>query len=55
MDYIDVVFDGPPGPVPGRFIEVESPDEASVSIGEWIERPSGCWALRIKRDEIGAL
>ena len=22
-DYIDIVFDGPPGPTPGRFVEVE--------------------------------
>jgi len=48
MEDIDVVFDGPPGPQSGRFVEVEDMNGASVSVGEWIERADGCWALRIK-------
>jgi hypothetical protein len=45
--YIDVVFDGPPGPEAGRFVEVEDAHGMSVSIGEWIDRGDGYWALRL--------
>ncbi|MCC6970453.1 MAG: hypothetical protein IT434_09550 [Phycisphaerales bacterium] len=47
--YLDVVFDGPPGHEPGRFVEVEDPDGRSVNAGEWIDRGDGLWALRIPR------
>ena len=46
---IDIVFDGPPGPEAGRFVEVESPPGTSISLGKWIFRSDGCWALRIPR------
>lgn len=46
--FIDIVFDGPPGPESGRFIEVEDESRASVRFGEWIHRDDGCWALRIR-------
>lgn len=45
-EYIDIVFDGPPRPAAGRFIEVEDATGASITFGEWIERPDGYWALR---------
>lgn len=45
---LDIVFDGPPGPEAGRFVEVETQDGRSVSVGEWVERPDGYWALRIR-------
>jgi hypothetical protein len=44
---VHVVFDGSPGPVAGRFIEVETPDGKGISIGRWIERDDGYWALEI--------
>ncbi len=44
---INIVFDGPPGPVSGRFVEVETDDGAGIRVGEWIKRPDGLWALRI--------
>ncbi len=44
---VDIVFDGPPGAVPGRFVEVENAEGRSISLGEWIERPDGYWVLRI--------
>lgn len=44
---IDIVFDGPPGPVAGRFIETETPDGKGVGLGEWIDRGDGTWALRL--------
>mgnify|MGYP001585273625 CR=1 FL=1 len=45
--YIDIVFDGPPAHESGRFVEVENKDGKSVSVGHWIERDGGYWALRI--------
>ena len=44
---INIIFDGPPGPESGRFVEVETDDGHSINAGEWIERPDGLWALRI--------
>lgn len=44
---INIIFDGPPSYKSGRFIEVETDDGHSISIGEWIEREDGLWALRI--------
>ena len=44
---INIVFDGPPGPEAGRFVEVETDDGASINAGEWIDRGDGLWALRI--------
>jgi hypothetical protein len=44
--YIDVVFDGPPGHEPPRFIEVEDEQGRSINFGEWVQRPDGYWALR---------
>lgn len=45
---IDIVFDGPPGNEGPRFIEVENQTGASISIGEWVKRDDGLWALRLK-------
>lgn len=44
---VHIVFDGPPGPQSGRFIEVETPDGRSVGVGEWRERENGWWELII--------
>ena len=46
---IDVLFDAPPGPESGRFIEVENEHRRSIRAGEWIDRGDGTWALRITR------
>ena len=46
--YVDIVFDGPPAPESGRFIEVEDEAGASIALGEWIEREDGYWVLRIE-------
>lgn len=45
---IDIVFDGPPGPQSGRFIEVEDMEGKSIRVGEWIRRPDGYWVLRLE-------
>lgn len=55
MEYIDVVFDGPPSHESGRFVEVEDPTGRSVKVGEWINRDDGFWALRIKANAIDSL
>ena len=44
---INILFDGPPAPESGRFVEVETDDGKSINAGEWIERDDGLWALRI--------
>ena len=41
MSEVYIRFDGPPGPVSGRFIEVER-DGASISIGEWRDDGDDC-------------
>ncbi|QLF84131.1 hypothetical protein KNV15_gp86 [Gordonia phage Jambalaya] len=50
--YVDVMFDGPPGPESGRFIEVENQHRASIRFGEWVEFSDGRWALRIRRGDV---
>ena len=47
-NYIDIVFDGPPGPVCGRFVEVENDKGASIRVGEWVKREDGYWVLRFQ-------
>lgn len=49
--YINIIFDGPPGPEAGRFVEVETDDGRSIEVGEWVERDDGYWSLRIKSVE----
>lgn len=52
---VNVLFDGPPGAVPGRFVEVERLDGSSVNVGTWVhqgrspDRPESAdyWALRL--------
>jgi len=49
--YIDIVFDGPPNAIAGRFVEVENENGAGINFGEWVHREDGYWALRfIRRD-----
>lgn len=47
VPFVDIVFDRLPGPVSPRFIDVEDPDGASVSFGEWETRVDGSAVLRI--------
>jgi hypothetical protein len=42
-----IVFDGPPSPEGGRFVEVEDAAGNSVNAGTWHERPDGLWELRL--------
>jgi hypothetical protein len=55
MMFVDIVFDGPPGPESGRFVEVENQLGRSVDVGEWIHRPDGYWVLRISPSDITSL
>lgn len=45
---IRVVFDGPPGPEAGRFVEVENAAGCSINAGEWRKRSDGLWELVIR-------
>lgn len=47
MKHIDIVFDGPPRPNAGRFVEVEDDAGKSIKFGEWVHRDDGYWALRL--------
>ena len=45
---VRVLFDGPPGPVSGRFIECEDAKGRSINAGEWRDRGDGYWELIIQ-------
>ena len=44
---INIIFDGPPSHVAGRFVETEDDEGHGIKSGEWIERDNGYWSLRI--------
>ena len=46
MSKLNIVFDGPPGPECGRFVEVEDEDGRGVAYGEWIDADNGLWYLQ---------
>ena len=50
IETIQIVFSGPPSHDSGRFVEVEDMEGRSLSIGTWVERNDGCWALLIDAD-----
>lgn len=43
---IAIVFDGPPGPEAGRFVEVER-DGKSIEFGKWEQIADGYWQLNL--------
>lgn len=43
---IYIMFDGPPGPESGRFVEIENALGASIEVGEWVKR-GDFWALHL--------
>lgn len=49
MRRITFLFDGPPGPVAGRFIDTidEDTGEGVGGLGEWSERENGWWGLTV--------
>jgi hypothetical protein len=51
---IHIVFDGSPGHVGPRFIEVELDDGRSIRFGNWVQRPDGLWSLRFTKAETEA-
>lgn len=50
LEVIDIVFDGPPGPESGRFVEVEDAQGYGIRVGEWVHREDGSWVLRLTAD-----
>jgi hypothetical protein len=45
--YVDVVFDGPPGPDPPTVVELENEQGRSMDFGRWVQRTDGRWAFRL--------
>jgi len=43
---IRILFDGPPGPVSGHFVEVENEEGESIDAGTWTDE-DGIWVLTI--------
>lgn len=50
--HIDIVFDAPPGPESGRFVEVENSYGHSIKFGEWVEREDGYFVIRFSLDDV---
>jgi len=48
VNFIDIVFDGAPGPVAPRFVEVEDASGKSINLGTWIHQSDGYWVIRIQ-------
>lgn len=49
---LDVVFDGPPGPESGRFVELEDGQGRGVNAGTWLQRDGLYWLLRISARDV---
>ena len=49
---INIIFNGPPGPMPIRFIEIEDADGNSINVGEWARREDDYWSLRIPHPSV---
>ena len=47
VETVRLRFDGPPGPVAGRFVEAEDASGASTNIGEW-SQDGDYWILTIR-------
>jgi len=46
-----IVFDGPPIPEAGRFVEVEDDQGHSIAPGYWTDRGDGFWELILPRPD----
>ena len=49
---IAIVFDGPPGPTPPRFVETEESNGycatgRGIGVGRWVNNGDGTWSLLI--------
>ena len=47
MSYVDIVFDGQPGPMGPVFVETEDEHGNSISLGDWVKREDDYWVLRV--------
>ena len=45
---ICIVFDGPPGPVAGRFVEAEC-EGKGINVVKWRKREDGLWELVLEQ------
>lgn len=48
MSEIRIIFDGPPAPESGRFVEVTDAEGRSFDAGTWQKRGDDLWELRIE-------
>jgi hypothetical protein len=51
-DFVDIVFDGPPGAPMPRLMEVEGPDGRAVQLGTWMKRDDGLTVMRIHDGDV---
>lgn len=50
--YIDIVFDGEPGPEGPVLVETEDSNGNGIRLGDWVKRSDDYWVLRVPRQEI---
>lgn len=50
--YVDIQFDGAPGPYGCKFMDVVNENGKGVSLGEWLEVSPGDWVLRITPESL---
>ena len=50
--YVDIVFDGEPGPNGPVFVETEDSEGNGILLGNWVKREDDYWVLRIPRQEV---
>ena len=50
-EFMDIVFDRGPGPIPPQFVEIENDERNSIRFGEWVQRDDFWWVLRIRKED----
>lgn len=56
MKTISIIFDGPPAPRGGRFVEVNDENGRSLNApGEWRQKENGLWELVLDVEAIAAM
>lgn len=50
--FVDVVFDGEPGPDGPVFVETEDAQGRGIKLGNWVKREDDYWVLRITSGDL---
>lgn len=53
--HIDIVLSDVKGTPDCKFVEIENAGGKSISLGTWVRRPDGFWAIRITREDIAGV